>query len=413
MKVLLLCYRGNPFCGGQGIYVYHLSRELARLGIEVDVMVGPPYPEPLDEWATVYKIENLNLWSVHTKDIPGDSLSRIFKPFHFLDYLLTRFHIFPEMETFSLRAFVQLRRILRNKKYDIIHDVNTLGWGLIPMKGYGIPIVSTIHHPLTRDQQADFAINFDFWQKLTTILFYPIIMQRIVINRIDRVITSFKEGVSELNRAFGVKPEKVSVVYNGMDTDLFRNSGVPRQENSLLFVGNTEDQKKGFRFLLEALAMLPEKVKLTIVDDGPPNKLEATKLAKKLGVEHRITITGKVPVSRLIDLYSSATLLVMSSLYEGFGLPAAEAMACNTPVVTTTAGALAEIVIPETGITVPPENPAALRDAINELLADPARRKKMGPAGRKWVETNFSWPVAAANTLDVYRDIIESYRRKS
>ncbi len=413
MKVLLLCYRGNPFCGGQGIYVYHLSRELAKLGIEVDVMVGPPYPEPLDEWATTYRIENLNLWSVHTKDIPPENLARIYNPFHFLDYLLTRFHIFPEMETFSLRAFVELRKILRTKRYDIIHDVNTLGWGLIPMKGYGIPIVSTIHHPLTRDEQADFAINFSFWQKLTTILFYPITMQRIVINRIDRVITSFKEGVGELNRAFGVKPEKVSAVYNGMDTDLFRNSGVRRLENTLLFVGNTEDQKKGFRFLLEAFALLPEKVKMIIVDDGPPNKLEATKLAKKLGVERRIIITGKVPVSRLIDLYSSSTLLVMSSLYEGFGLPAAEAMACNTPVVTTTAGALAEIVTPEAGITVPPENPEALRDAIMELLADPKRRKKMGTAGRKWVEANFSWPVAAANTVDVYKDVIESYRRKS
>lgn len=413
MKVLLLCYRGNPYCGGQGIYVYHLSRELARLGVEVDVVVGPPYPDPLEGWANLYKLDNLNLWSVHTKDIPREKLERILEPFNFIDYCLTRIHIFPEMETFSFRAFFLLSGLLRKKSYDIIHDVNTLGWGLIPMKGYGIPIVSTIHHPLTRDQQADFSINFNFWQKLTTILFYPITMQRIVIKRIDRVITSFKEGVDELHRAFGVKKERVSVVYNGMDTDVFRNSGVPRKENSLLFVGNTEDQKKGFRFLLEAVAMLPARVTLTVVDDGPPAKFEATRMAEKLGIQNRVKIIGKVTLSRLVDLYSEATILVMSSLYEGFGLPAAEAMACGTPVVATTAGALAEIVTPETGITVPPEDPKALCDAINTLLADPKRRKKMGRAGRIWVESNFSWPVAARNTLDTYRDIIASYRRKS
>lgn len=413
MKVLLLCYRGNPFCGGQGIYIYHLSRELARLGVEVDVIVGPPYPDAMDEWATVYRLDNLNIWSIKTKDIPLEKLDRVFRPFNFADYILTRLHVFPEMETFSFRAFFLLSKLLKTKRYDIIHDVNTLGWGNIPMKGYGIPIVSTVHHPLTRDMYADLATNFSFWQKLTTILFYPITMQRVVIKKMDRVITSFREGSAELNRAFGLAPGKVSVVYNGMDTDFFRNTGASRRENSLLFVGNTEDQKKGFRYLMETMAMLPEEVTLTIVDDGPPNKLEVTRLAEKLGIKHRIHITGKVPGSRLVDLYSSATILVMSSLYEGFGLPAAEAMACGTPVVTTTAGALAEIVPPETGITVPPEDPKALSDAILTLLKDKKRRKKMGEAGRQWVENNFSWPVAARNTLEVYRDVIESYRSRS
>ena len=118
MKVLLLCYRGSPFCGGLGIYLYYLSRELARLGVEVDVLVGPPYPDPMDEWATVHKIENLNIWMVKTKKFGYSRLTRVFSIWNFVDYILTRFHIFPEMETFSMRAFFTVHKLLKKKRYD-------------------------------------------------------------------------------------------------------------------------------------------------------------------------------------------------------------------------------------------------------------------------------------------------------
>ena len=134
-------------------------------------------------------------------------------------------HFFPEMETFSFRSFFALKKILKTKRYDIIHDVQSLGWGTIPMKGYNIPIVTTVHHPLTKDREADLSNNFGLWDKTTTILFYPLVMQAFVIRRIDRVITSFKEGVDELYNAFRIKKDKVSVVYNGMDIEMFQNTG--------------------------------------------------------------------------------------------------------------------------------------------------------------------------------------------
>ena len=158
-----------------------------------------------------------------------------------------------------------------------------------------------------------------------------------------------------------------------MDVDLFRNTGEKREEDALLFVGNTEDHKKGVHYLFEALTLLPEKVTLTIVDEKKQN---ASALVKKFGVEHRVKFTGKVDHKTLVSLYSRKTILVMSSLYEGFGLPAAEAMACETPVVATAAGALQEVVDSETGILVPPGDPAALADAVMMLLKDPKLRKK-------------------------------------
>lgn len=412
MRVLILGYRGNPYCGGQGIYIYNLSKELAKLGVKVDVMVGPPYPDPLEEWATVHKIENLNMWSIKTKDIPLEKLKRIFSPWNFLDYILTRLHMFPEMETFSFRAFFALEKILKTKRYDLIHDIQSLGWATVPMKGYGIPIVTTVHHPLTKDREADLQRNWGFWDKTTTILFYPLVMQGFVIRRLDRIITSFKEGVDELQKAFRVKKERVSVVYNGMDVEMFQNTGEPREENALLFVGNTEDTKKGLVYLFEAMTLLPEYVTLTIVDDGPPKKMTAGDLIKKYNLGHRVKFTGKLSYDQLVSIYSRKTILVMSSLFEGFGLPAVEAMSCQTPVVVTTSGSLKEVVSPECGILVPPKDPVALKDAIMKLLKNKKMREKMGKAGRKWAVENFSWPVAAKNTLEVYKDVIKEYRSR-
>ncbi len=412
MKVLICGYRGNPYCGGQGIYIYNLSRELAKLGVEVDVMVGPPYPDPLEEWATVYKIENLNLWSVKIKEIPLENLKRIFAtPWNFADYILTRLHTFPEMETFSFRVFFALKKILKTRRYDIIHDIQSLGWATVPMKGYGMPIVSTVHHPLTKDREADLMNNLGVWDKITTILFYPLVMQGFVIRRINRVITSFTEGVDELHKAFRIKKKNVSVVFNGMDVEMFRNTGEKREEDALLFVGNTEDNKKGLTYLFETMTMLPEHITLTIVDEGPPKKMTASAMIKKAGLENRVKFTGKLTYEQLVSMYSRKTILVMSSLFEGFGLPAVEAMSCKTPVVVTTAGSLKEVVTPDCGILVPPKDPAAMKDAIIRLLADKKLRQEMGENGRKRAVENFSWPVAAKNTLEVYRDVIDKYRR--
>lgn len=410
MKALLLCYRGSPFCGGLGIYLYYLSRELAALGVDVEVMVGPPYPDPLDEWARVHYIENLNIWMVKTRKFGAARLRRVYSPWNFIDYILTRFHVFPEMETFSMRAFFAVRKLLKRKRYDIIHDINGLGWGLLLMKAFGIPVISTIHHPLTRDRDADLTMDKNFWHRLTTVLFYPLAMQRFVIRRLDRIITSSREGIDELVRSFGVKKERISVVYNGMDVDTFRNTGEKRDERMILFVGNTEDHKKGIMYLLEALAGLPPDVHLTIVDEGPPLKKNAAELIRRAGVESRVVFTGKVDQGVLVGLYSRAMVLVMSSLYEGFGLPAAEAMACGTPVVVTRAGALPEVVDDSCGIIVDPGNAGALTDAILQLLDDPETRARMGKNGRKKTVERFSWPIAARNTLDVYKDVINAYR---
>jgi glycosyltransferase involved in cell wall biosynthesis len=407
MKVCILCYRGNPFSGGQGIYLYYLTRELARLGHEVDVIVGPPYPEPLDGWARVYPVENLNLWGVYRREwIPAQPFD-LFHGWNLVDFALTRLRFFPEPLTFSFRALSQLPRLMRRRGYDLVHDVQSLGYGMLAMKLFGVPLLTTVHHPLTIDRGEAFARNRNLNELFHTTVFYPVGMQGFVIRRFDRVITASQAGVEAIEQGFRVPRNRISVVPNGLDTDFFHNPGLwSREPTRLLFVGNSDDFKKGAEFLVEALARLPESVRLRIVDEGYPIRIRVAEVAERLGIGHRIEVTGRLNSEQLREEYSRCTMLVQPSLYEGFGLPAAEALACETPVVATAVGAVPEVVTPDVGILVPPRNPGALATAIQGLLDDPGRQERFGQAGRQRMVEHFSWQRCGERTAAVYRDVL-------
>jgi len=211
-----------------------------------------------------------------------------------------------------------------------------------------------------------------------------------------------------LDELWSIGFKRCALVYNGLDADFFRpRNGAPKRANSLLFVGNTDDSKKGILYLLQALTLLPEEVTLTIVDQGTPFKAYAPELVQKFRLASRVTFTGKVSPEVLRELYISSEAVVLPSLYEGFGLPAAESMACGTPVIGTRAGALPEVVGEKgAGILVPTRNPKALAQAILELLRDPEGRKIMGAAGRQRVEEFFTWERVAEQTVEVYKELL-------
>ena len=216
------------------------------------------------------------------------------------------------------------------------------------------------------------------------ILYYPLLMQRFVANRMSRIITVSHNAALEINKAFGVNQKNISVIYNGMDSSLFYPvKGVKKKSNSIIFVGNVEDRKKGIIYLLKAMTLTKHNVTLTIVDGGAPNRSTVPHLINKLGLNGRVTFTGKIPIEKLITLYSQHEMAVLPSLYEGFGFPAAEAMACELPVITSTAGALPEVVGEhmETGYLVPPRDAAAIAEGIDFLLDNPEIRKQTGQSG--------------------------------
>jgi glycosyltransferase involved in cell wall biosynthesis len=249
-------------------------------------------------------------------------------------------------------------------------------------------------------------------QKVKRVLYYPLVMQRIVSNRLDGIITVSHDSAREISKAFGVPPEKIRVVYNGLDSAEFAPMpGLPKKQGNLIFVGNSEDRKKGLLYLLQSLLYLPEEVTLTVVDGGAPRRSFAPMLADKYGINRRVNFTGKIAPGELVRLYCSAEIAVVPSLYEGFGFPAAEAMACELPVVACAAGALPEVVGDDgAGILVPPRDALALARAIQGLLKDPGLRLRMGKAARSRVLNLFTWENAARRMVEVYREVIDAYR---
>ena len=407
MNICLLSYRGNPYCGGQGVYLYFLSRELARMGHSPTVLVGPPDPWPMP-WARTFPVESLNLWGVRKNFLPPVSPWRIFRPLNFFEFAATRFGFFPEMLIFSVRALRALEKIFPREGFQVFHDVQSLGYGLLLVKRFRRPLVTTVHHPLTIDFQHSLERDRNFKEKYYTVVFYPLGMQGRVIRRCDRVLTSSRETARQIEEAFRVSRDRIRNVANGLDTEFFRpENGTPRGSQRVLFVGNTDDPKKGARYLLQALTLLPEKVNLTIVDEGGPAKTYAPDLVQKLGIFRRVTFTGKLSPENLRREYHSAQVTVVPSLYEGFGLPAAESMACGTPVVATSAGALPEVVGEDgAGILVPPRDAKALAMAIRQVLEDRGQRERMAKAGRERVENLFSWRKVAERTVEVYRELL-------
>ncbi len=407
MNICLLSYRGNPYCGGQGVYLYFLSRELARMGHSPTVLVGPPDPWPMP-WARTFPVESMNLWGVRKNFLPPASPWRIFRPLNFFEFTATRFGFFPEMLIFSLRALRVLEKIFPRERFQVFHDVQSLGYGLLLVKRFRRPLVTTVHHPLTIDFQHSLEQDRNFKEKYYTVVFYPLGMQGRVIRRCDRVLTSSRETARQIEEAFRVSRDRIRNVANGLDTEFFRpGNGTPRESNRVLFVGNTDDPKKGARYLLQAMTFLPEKVNLAIVDEGSPAKTYAPGLVQKLGICRRVTFTGKLSPENLRREYHSAQVTVVPSLYEGFGLPAAESMACGTPVVATSAGALPEVVGEDgAGILVPPRDAQALAMAIRQILEDGLQRERMAKAGRARVENLFSWRKVAERTVKVYKELL-------
>lgn len=417
LRIAFVAYRGNMNSGGQGIYLWFLAREMARQGHEVDVYVGPPYPDPMP-FARVTELPNQQFWAKWVlgqtdQIVPRKDPLQVLSPLNFYELVASKIGFLPELFAFSFRAFRRIAEELRaGARYDIVHDVQCLGYGLLGLRAMGLPVVTTVHHPLTVDRRASFLRDETLLQAIGTMKFYPIGMQSFVARRLDAVLTSSEVSKRQIVQDFAVSPDRLINVRNGLDTELFRpDPGVAKRPGEILCVGRSSDPNKGIRTLVRALAKLPSEIRLTLVDDdNSDNKVR--RWAGELGVFDRLTLTGRVDSAELLALYRRAELVVVPSRYEGFGLPAVEAMSCGTPVVATRAGALTEVMERTGGgLLAPRDDPDALAAAIATLMADPERRAALARTGRERVVEAYSWPQIARTTADAYREVIA--RRRS
>jgi glycosyltransferase involved in cell wall biosynthesis len=407
LRIALLSYRSKPHSGGQGIYVRALSRELTELGHRVEVFSGQPYPE-LDGGVPLTGLPSLDLYR-------EPDPFRTPRPSEFRDWIDVAEWAtmctagFPEPLTFSLRAARQL--LPRAAEFDVVHDNQSLGWGLLRLVRAGIPTVATVHHPVAIDRDLELATTRSLRRRLTLRRWYAFTgMQARVVRRLDAVTTVSENSRRDIATHMGVPADGVEVIPVGIDPDEFTPPppGQARDPESILVITSADVALKGLVHLLEALAKLRTErpVRLTVVGSARPGGPAAAAL-DRLALRDAVRFTGPVPEAELVNLLQRAAVVAIPSLYEGFSLPAIEAMACGTPLVTTDAGALPEVVGTRAGLRVRAGDVGELTAALKLVLDSPALAEQLGRAGRRRVLDAYTWRATAQRTADWYADTLE------
>jgi len=389
LRIALLSYRSKPHCGGQGVYVRHLSRELMNLGHEVEVISGPPYPL-LDPGVTLTHAPSLDLYrDPDPFRVPWPSEFRTW--IEALEFGIMCTAGFPEPLTFSLRAYKLLKE--RDVLPDVIHDNQTLGYGMLLMQRAGMPIIANVHHPITVDKQLDLAAS-PWRKKLSKRRWYGFLaMQKRVIQRMPTLVTVSENSFVDIVRDFEVDAAKMRVIPVGVEHDVFVPPSVPRVPGRIVA-------------LLEAAAKLRTERDIEVIIVGKASEGgAAAKTIERLGLEDTVRFMTGLPEKELVEVFGSANVGVVPSLYEGFSLPAIELMSCATPLVATTAGALPEVV-GDAALTVPPGDTEALAAALKRVIDDPDYAAALGQKGRDRVMKRYTWPSVARQTAQWYRDYL-------
>jgi glycosyltransferase involved in cell wall biosynthesis len=406
-RVAFLIYRGNPRCGGQGVYTRHLTRELVGLGHSVEVFAGPPWPE-LDEGVGFTPVRGLDLY--RDPDPFRIPARREFTSLEDVGEFATMLTAgFGEPLAYSRRIVKVLEP--RRAEFDIVHDNQCLGSGILELHRRGWPLLETLHHPITVDRAIALDHAESRWQRFTTERWFGFLrMQVRVARQLPAVLTVSANSRADIHRAMHVPLERLTVVPVGVDHTVFRpDAAVAKVPGRLMVTSSSDVPMKGLVPLLEAVAKLRVERDLELYVIGKPRPGgRVARAIERLGLAELVTTITGVSDQELATLYAQAEVAVVPSLYEGFSLPAIEAMACGVPVVATTGGALPEVVgeTGRTGVLVTPDDPEALVAAIRSLLDDPAARARLGAAGRARVMERFTWQVTARGTAACYDAIL-------
>ncbi len=412
MRIALLSYRSKPHCGGQGVYVRHLSRELVALGHDVEVFSGQPYPE-LDPGVGLTKLPSLDLYR-EPDPFRTPRLSEYRDAIDVLEVATMYTAGFPEPLTFSLRAARMLKRRLND--FDVVHDNQTLGYGLLDIARTGLPMVTTIHHPITFDRRVDMR-SARGAKKLSTWRWYGFLtMQGRVARRMKHIVTVSKSSARDIVADFGVSPQRIDVIPLGVEPEVFQHYQDPRVPGRIVAMASADTPMKGVATLLEAFAKLRterDAELLLITRPKPGGRTE--QLIDRLAIKDSVRFVSGLSDTDLAEVVGSAEIACVPSLYEGFSLPTVEAMACGTPLVVSRAGAIPEVV-GEDGLCadlVTPGDVGELAAALEALLDDPERRHRMGAAGRKRALEKFSWRAVAEATAAAYQRAIDDENQES
>ncbi|WP_245679604.1 glycosyltransferase family 4 protein [Actinomadura hibisca] len=403
----LLSYRSKPHCGGQGVYLRHLSRELVDLGHAVEVFSGQPYPELDRDEIVLTKVPSLDLY--RDEDPFRTPRREEFRDWiDVLEFAHMRTGGFPEPLTFSLRVLRELRR--RRRDFDVAHDNQVLGLGNLGIARAGLPLVTSIHHPISVDRRIEIEAAEGLKQKLGKRRWYGFVtMQAQVARRIGPVLTVSGSSKVDIVKDFKVDPRDIEILPLGVDTGIFHPRG-ERVPGRIVAMASADAPIKGVDVLLRAVAKVATERDVHVVvvsrprEDGPTEKL-----VKELALGDRVRFVSGISDGELGELLASAEVAVVPSRYEGFSLPAVEHMASGTPLVASRAGALPEVV-GDAAILVAPGDVEELAGVLRRLHDSPAERGKVGAAGLARVQERYTWRAVAQATVEHYRTAITQHQ---
>jgi glycosyltransferase involved in cell wall biosynthesis len=405
LKIAYLTYRGKPHVGGQGVYTRHLTKALVDLGHTVEVYSGQPYPV-LDERITMHKLPSLDLWN---DQYPG-RFPAYWEVKSKGDLAETLSHLkgtFGEPLGFSVRVLDVLKK--RQREFDLVHDNQCLGYGILGVEKI-IPTIVTLHHPITRDRALEMEHQTKRSKKRSIGRWYGFVkMQGRVASRMPRVVVVSQNSIKDIHADMGVSLDRMRLVPVGVDPELFLPMPhVTRRPGRLITTASADVALKGLSYLLEAMAKLRTERDVTLTIIGKPREGASNDLIDRLGLRPHIEFVSGVSDERIVELYAEAELAVVPSLYEGFSLPAIEAMSTGICLVATDGGALPEVTgrDGETVLQCKAGDVEALATAIRRGLDDDALRARIGAAGRTRVVERWSWKHCAQLTVDQYREVL-------
>ena len=408
LKIAFLSYRSKPFSGGQGIYVKYLSKALHDLGHEIDVFSGPPYPD-LDPEIKLVKIPSLGLYEKSSKFYDVNP-TQLLNPINLFEWLSVNSGGFPEPYTFGKR----IKKVIKQNfnEYDVIHDNQSLAYELLFFQKKK-PLVTTIHHPISMDLAYQLQSTNDIFLKLLMRRWHSfLVMQKFVAKRLKKIVVPSNSSMDDVKNEFQVKENKMKRVMNGIDLKVFYpDSKIQKIPFKLVTVASADVPLKGLDYLLKALSDLVKvypDISLSIIGEQKTGG-HTERLIKKLNLEKRVNFFSNLTQEELRITYCRAELAIIPSLYEGFGFAAIEAMACGVPLISTSGGALPEV-IKDAGIIIPPKNVKEIYNSIDLLLSSPDKAKDFAEKALKRANSKFSWEAVAKKLEKVYFKEIEIHK---
>ena len=408
MKIGILSYRSHPYSGGQGIYVRHLSKALQKLGHEVTVLSGPPYPN-LDASIKLEKIPSLDLFESEDR-IKEFKFRFLFSPIDLYEWINVMTGGFPEPYTFGKRVLKHLQE--SQQVFDVILDNQSLCSSLLDIQKF-YPLAVTIHHPITKDHKLEMENASNWKERLSSRRWHNFLpMQKKVAPKLKKIICVSKPSMQDTIQELQVKPEKLEVILNGIDVDTFKpDKNMKIIENRIVTTASADIPLKGLRYLIDALPKVLEDFPKThlIVIGKSPNESKIRKLIEDLNLNEKVIFKSNLSEEEIVGIYHTSQIAVIPSLYEGFGFGAGEAMACGTPLISTDSGGLKDV-IGDSAVRIQSGSVKDIEKEINNLFNDDERRRELSLKGRKRMEDLFDWKISASKYVKVFEEIINIHK---